>query len=309
MTPIYLSDAALAALDISTADIVQAIEDVLDSGAEVSTAPKTSVIAPDGRYMMATLAASDRAGVIVVKSVMVNDRNKARGLPGINGAILILDAETGQLRATMDANWVTAVRTAGLSAVAARRLAAPDAATLALVGAGVQAQSHLAAFAEMFPLSEVRVFGRSAGSVADLCETARGLGLRAVAAETPEACLRDADIVVSSVTLDYSIAPFLSADWLRPGAFAAITDLAIPWHKNSLTAFGSIHVDDLAQERAMEKPMVAPDLITGDLRDLVRDGAAAHDGPRAFVFRGIAAGDLAVAAMAYHRAGGKDGQT
>ena len=113
----YIDDARLAGLGITPADVRAAIEDVLRAieAGTVTIAPKTMAVAPDGRYMMATLSASDADGLIAVKSVMVNDRNKARGLPGINGAILLLDAETGVLRAVLDANWVTAERTAGLS--------------------------------------------------------------------------------------------------------------------------------------------------------------------------------------------------
>ncbi|MCG6902062.1 MAG: ornithine cyclodeaminase family protein [Rhodobacter sp.] len=306
MTTLYLDDAALAGLGITTPEIVTAIEDTLRGlvAGTITAAPKTAAIAPDGRYMMATLAASDAAGLIVVKSVLVNDRNKANGLPGINGAILLLDSETGQLRATLDANWVTAVRTAGLSAVAARRLADPASRTLGLIGAGVQGESHLRAFAQMFPLEHVAIHSRSQTSVDRLIDIARELGLDAVSA-TAQAAISDADIIVSSVTLNYDTAPFVDARWLKPGAFAAITDLGIPWQPAGQSAFGRIYVDDLEQEKAMEKPMVAADLITGDLTGLVVDGAAPDPArPSAFIFRGISVGDLAVAALAYQRATG-----
>ena len=301
-----LDDAALAGLGITGAEIIGAIEDGLRAlrRGEVSAAPKASVIAPDGRYMMATLSASDTLGVIAVKSVMVNDRNKGRGLPGINGGIMLLDAETGELKAMVGANWVTAVRTAGLSAVAAKRLANPQSSQIALIGTGVQAESHLRAFHELFPLSHVRAFGRGQAGIDKTRAVATELGLTFETGD-PEACLKGADIVVSSVTLDYTIEPFLDARWLKQGAFAAITDLGIPWVSEGQGAFGRIYVDDLAQERAMEKPMVAPDLITGELADLVV-GEAVYDQAMAsaFIFRGIAVGDLAVAALAYARAKG-----
>ncbi len=305
-TPIFLSDDALQALGITPSEVQEAIETALVAGrkGEISAAPKASVIAPDGRYMMATLSASDALGIIAVKSVMVNDRNKSRDLPGINGAIMILDAETGLLKAVIGANWVTAVRTAGLSAVAASRLANPEAQTIALIGTGVQAESHLRAFSSMFPLKTVLVHGRGAAGIAKTQAVAEGLS-SAFEVCDPETCLRRADIVVSSVTLDYTIEPFLDARWLKPGAFAAITDLGIPWHDAGQSTFGRVYVDDLAQERAMEKPMVAPSLITGELADLAI-GAPSYDAgsPSAFIFRGIAVGDLAVAGLAYARAVG-----
>lgn len=299
-----LDDDALANLGITNAEIVEAIEDVLRAAREgqISAAPKSSVIAPDGRYMMATLSASDQMGVIVVKSVMVNDRNKAAGRPGINGGIMLLDAETGALRAVFGANWVTAVRTAGLSAVAAKRLANPASETLGLIGTGVQAESHLRAFHDIFPLSHVCAFGRGTSGIEKIENVAKELGLSFTQADA-KTVLERSDIVVSSVTLDYSIEPFLDANWLKPGAFAAITDLGIPWKQSGQTRFDRVFVDDLAQEKSMEKKMVSPGLITGELADLVVDGAQYDPtGPSAFIFRGIALGDLAVASLALHKA-------
>jgi len=305
MPPIHLDDAALAGLGLTTAEIVAAIEDTLRGVADgsLTAAPKSAAVAQDGRYMMATLAASDAAGLIVVKSVMVNDRNKARGLPGINGAIMLLDSETGELRGTLGANWITAVRTAGLSMVAAKRLAAPDSSSLGLIGAGVQGESHLRALADLFPLSHVLIHSRSQGGIDHLIKVARSLGLQAKPA-TAQDTISKADIVVSSVTLNYDTQPFLDARWMKPGAFAVITDLGLPWEPAGQAAFGRIYVDDIAQEKSMAKPMVAPKLVTGDLTGLISDPKVAHDPERsaAFIFRGIAAGDLAIAALAYGRA-------
>lgn len=307
--PLFLGEADLAALGITTSDAVEAIETALrDAQAgRLWAAPKSAVLPGDGRYLMTTLAVSDTVGVSAVKFAMVSPGNPARGLPSTNSAIMIMDAQTGQLRAVMDGNWVTAVRTAGLSAVAAKRLADPAAASVAFVGCGVQARSHLEAFAEQFPLREIRVFGRGAVNVERLCEAARAKGLRAKVTTSAQAALEGADIVVTSVTLDYSIKPFLDARWLKPGAFAAITDLAIPWRDDSMAAFARIYVDDLEQEAAMEKKMVPPGSITGDLAVLVcQEPPVSYDpaSASAFVFRGMALGDLALAGLAYRRAVG-----
>lgn len=309
---IYLSDADLAGLGIETADVVAAIEQTVLDKAEglVWAAPKSAVMPGDGRYAMATLAGSDRLGVVAVKSVMVCPENATRGLAGINGAIMLLDSATGVLIGLIDANWVTAVRTAGLSAVMAKRLANPAAKSVAFIGTGVQAHSHMGAFADLFPLEDIHVFGRGQANIDKLCEAAVDLGLKATAHDTTEAAVRDADIVVSSITLSYDVAPFIDAGWLKAGAFAAITDLAIPWQDATMKAFETLYVDDKAQEVAMEKPMVATDLISGDLDGLVTGREVAvfdADKRSAFVFRGLAIGDLAVAGLAYHKASSQKG--
>lgn len=299
---LYLPDAELDGMNIPPAALADAIEDALRAKAEgrLHVAPKSVILPGQARYMMSTLAVGDD-GLTVVKQVTVSPENPGRGLPTSNGAVIVLDAETGLLRALLGANWITAHRTAALSAVAARRMAEPTSQTIAFVGCGVQARSHLTAFRDMFPLKRVLAVGRGRANIDALCEFARDMGLEAEAASAEDA-LRAADIVVTSVTLDYATKPFLDAGWLKPGAFAAITDLCIPWLPDSTAAFGTVIVDDLEQERSMEKPMPLSS-IAGDLTDLVtKDVPLDTSAPRAFAFRGIALGDYAAAALALRHA-------
>jgi ornithine cyclodeaminase len=297
---IYLPDQALERLGITPPQIADAIEAALVAKAEgrLHTTPKSAILPGDGRYMMSTLAVGDD-GLVVLKAVGVYPGNADRGLDAINGAVIVMDAETGLLRAVMGANWITGVRTAALSAVAARRLANPNAETVAFVGCGVQASSHLTAYMSMFPLKKIFAVGRGTANVERLCEEARGVGLEAQSTSA-EAALSAADLVVSSITLDYSITPFLEATWLKPGAFATITDLFIPWSAESAGAFDTIVVDDLEQERTSEKPMVPFDQIKADLTGLIgRDDLAYQPNKvTAFAFRGLALGDYAAAALA-----------
>lgn len=300
----YISDADLDALNIRPSEVADAIETALIAKAEgrLHTSPKSAILPGDGRYAMSTLAVGDD-GYIVVKQVTVCPENPARGLPSINGAIMVLDGHTGLLRAVLGANWITAIRTAALSVVAARRLADPGAETIAFVGTGVQAHAHLDAFAELFPLKRVRVFGRGKSNIDKLCQYARGIGLKAEASATAKEALTDADLIVTSVTLDYTIQPFLDARWLKPTAFAAITDVCIPWIDEGMAAFRSIVVDDREQERESERPMVPYDQVTGDLTELVAGQTGAHslEQPAAFAFRGLSIGDYAAAVLALRR--------
>ena len=301
-----LSDRDLAGLGIKPEEVADAVESALYDKANgiLHVAPKSALLPGDGRYMMATLSVGDRNDMTVVKSVTVSPDNTNRGLPAINGAILVMDARSGLLRAVLGANWITGVRTAALSAIAARRLAHPEAGIIAFVGCGLQARTHLEAFRSEFPLREVRGIGRTVSKVEEFCAEVRSTGLEAVVAEDIETALRDADIVVSSITLDYSVEPFIDARILKPGAFAAITDLAIPWQPDGMTAFGTLVVDDLEQEQTAERPMVPPDRIACDLTQLVCGPEVTIDRsqPSAFAFRGIALGDYAAAALALNKA-------
>ena len=121
----YLSETALAGLGITTGEVVESIETAIAGSARstVWSAPKAVIQPGDGRYMMAALAATDDPALLAVKTVVLNPRNTERGLPQINGLVTMLDSDTGLPAAILDGNWITAVRTAGLSAVAARRMA------------------------------------------------------------------------------------------------------------------------------------------------------------------------------------------
>jgi len=304
---LYLPDETLAGLGITTAEVVECIEKAAraEAGGTLWTAPKSAFFTGDGRYMMSTLAAAEEPALVAVKQVTVCPENAGRGLPIINGAIMLLDAETGLLRAVLGANWVTAVRTPGLSAVVAKRLANPNSASIAFIGCGVQARSHLEAFAELFPLSEVRALGRGQANIDRLCDLARAKRLSARACRDAREAVEGADLVVSSVTLTSDAAPFVDARWLKPGAFASITDVARPWEPAGMAALGTVIVDNLAQEAASPKPMVDPKLVSGDLVGLVTGKVGARFDPvrpSAFVFRGIAIGDIALAGLAYRRA-------
>jgi len=304
VSALYLCDDDLASLGIQPDDVADAIESALlaKSKGNLLTSPKAALLPGDGRYVMSTLAVGSD-DIVVVKTVGVFPDNAARGLPAINGAIQVLDAKTGLLRAVLDANWITAVRTAALSAVAARRLANPNSRTIAFVGCGVQASSHLAAFRTMFPLERVLAIGRGRTNIERFCAEATELGFDASESDV-DLALAEADIVVTSVTLDYTVDPFLNGSLLKPGAFAAITDLFIPWHETSSSAFDTIVVDDLEQESTADKPMVPASQITTDLTGLIsrNDLTWSEDRRSAFAFRGISLGDYAAALLVLNRA-------
>jgi len=309
---LYLTHERLQALDIRTAEVIDSIEHLIRGreNEKVWNAPKSAVTHPDGRYFMATLAAADDPPLLAVKSLVLNPRNPERGLMSINALVTLLDSETGVPLAIVDGNWVTAVRTAGLSAVAARRLARTDSAVAAFVGCGVQAHSHLQAFSSLFALEEVRAFGRGSTNRDALCEAAAEMGCKSIPSSSAESAVRDADLIVSSVPFSVGLDPFIDARWLKPGAFASITDLAAPWMDEGLPAFDRIVIDDAEQESKMPDPLVARELVSGDISDLVNGRLPGRENAQqriAFVFRGLALGDLALAALAFERANAASG--
>ena len=303
----YLSQSTLENLQLTTEAVVEGIETLIRGRghSQVWNAPKAVVTPADGRYMMATLSAADDPPFLAVKSLLLNPLNPQRGFKSINALVVLHDSDNGLPLAIIDGNWVTAVRTAGLSAVAAKWLAKPDASIAAFIGCGVQAHSHLRAFAELFSLKEIHAFSRGTANRDAFCRTAKEMGYATIASSTAQDAVSGADLIISTVTISPQLTPFISARWLKPGAFATLTDLAASWHADSMSAFDRIVIDDLEQESKMQQPLVNPSIVSGDLTNLVNGDILArcnNDERTAFVFRGLALGDLAVAALAYQRA-------
>lgn len=304
----YLPASVLEKLHLSAEEVVGCIEHLLieQVAHRAWNAPKSVIMPPDdGRYLMATLAAADDPPFLVTKSLVLNPENPKKGLGTIHSLVTLLDSHTGIPLAVMDGNWVTAIRTAGLSAVAARRLARPDASVAAFIGCGVQAHSHLRMFAGLFPLKEVRVYGRGTNSRDAFCRASQAMGLRTVICQTAQEAVTEASLVVTSVMISPGLQPFLDARWLSPGVFVTMVDLAASWIPDTLKTLDQVIIDDLQQEASMEKPLVDPAWVHGDLCGLVNGSVAARTSGQqkiAFAFRGLAMGDLALAGLAYQRA-------
>ena len=93
-----------------------------------------------------------------LKTVCVLPDNPQRGLDAHQGTVTLFDGETGETRAIMNASAITAIRTAAVSAVATRLLAREDARELGILGAGVQARSHLEALRLVRDFDRVRIY-------------------------------------------------------------------------------------------------------------------------------------------------------
>lgn len=150
-----------------------------------------------------------------IKVITVFPGNHGTEYDSHQGAVLLFETERGRLLAVLDASSITAIRTAAVSGVATRALARSDASTLALLGSGVQAATHLEAVALVCPLRRVRVWSRDPAHVARFVEAARARHPFAIeAAPTAREAVSDADVVC---TVTASREPVLEGAWLRPG--------------------------------------------------------------------------------------------
>lgn len=164
--------------------------------------------------------------IVGVKVVTVMPGNHGTDLDAHQGAVLLFEADRGRLLAVVDASSITAIRTGAASAVATRALAREDAGDLAILGAGVQAASHLAAMRAARDLRRVRVWSRTPEHAREFAEretARRGIAVEAVA--TPELAVEGADLVCTTTS---ATEPVLQGRWLDPGAHVNAVGACLP---------------------------------------------------------------------------------
>ena len=96
-----------------------------------------------------------------IKVVSVFLDNHTKGLSSHQGVVLLFESETGALISIQDAEEITAIRTAAVSGMATKILANPDSETLAILGSGVQAETHLEAIVNVSPIRKVNIWSRN----------------------------------------------------------------------------------------------------------------------------------------------------
>lgn len=171
---------------------------------------------PDGEafgFMPAYLGADDCFGAKVITAF---HKNIGTEYPSHMGYVMLFESQHGSFVGMADASVITEVRTGAVSAVATDLLARKDAKKLAIIGAGAQGRSHLAAILCVRNIEEVTVFDlrpESARKYAE--EMQKKYGIPVNVSESAEECVRDADVIC---TLTPSKEPFLRKEWIKPGA-------------------------------------------------------------------------------------------
>ncbi len=169
------------------------------------------------RFLGVMPAATDDA--MGVKLVTFYPRNAGTPVPTVMAVVVLFRPDTGEPIALINANALTAMRTAAVSAAVTNRLASPDSRVLALLGSGVQAASHLGALGRVRRFDEVRVWSRTR-------EHAQAFAVRhGATAMDAESAVRGADVIVTATP---SREPILKGAWLKPGAHVNAVGAPMP---------------------------------------------------------------------------------
>jgi alanine dehydrogenase len=175
---------------------------------QVSAPPRNQVNAPDG-FLLA-MPAFMPGNLIAVKLVSIFHENHKLGIPSHHAIIYLCDAQTGLPRAFLDGTYLTAIRTAGAAALSTKLLGREQVRTLAIIGAGVQAEAHLGLVSRVRPFKEIRIASLDVSRAQRLAK----LDPRAQAMDSIEQAVRSADVLCLCTS---STQPVIQADWLREG--------------------------------------------------------------------------------------------
>jgi len=257
---------------LTRADVVRTMSDV-DAVAVVAEALRlhgeNRVVLPEEAYLpwrspggaanrclaMPGAVDFDDGYAVGLKTINASLGNVANGLPRSQGFTLLLDGETARPRVLMEAAYISALRTAAVTAVAAQWLGREGQSSLGLIGCGTLAMSHLTLLADTVPtLTDVRLYdidtARAEKFRADAVAALPRLNVEVVA--TPRDCVTGVDLVVPVTTVTEGYIPW---EWLTPG-----------------TLVSNVSLDDLLPDVVHHCDLLVVDdweLVSGDNRRLL----------------------------------------
>lgn len=299
-------------------ECIELISDALASLArgEVFQPLRTIVRPPDARGLLGLMPAYRHGGqgAFGMKVICVFPGNPSLGKDAHQGMVILFSQETGEPLALMNASQITAIRTAAVSAVATRLLARTDAVELGIIGAGVQARTHLVALASVRSIKRARVACRNPEHATQLVREMQDKVVFPIeTVSSNEAAVRDADIVVTATSAHE---PVIRRDWIADGAHINAIGTHSPQSREIDTATmaaARIFVD--RRESALneagdyllaaQEGAVTPDSIVAEIGELVIESKQGRISPQEitlFKSLGLAIEDVVCAEYLFRKA-------
>lgn len=250
-------------------DIIDAIEDAFRAEGDGRSAvfPVARGTGSDPTHIVAVKSGRDGStNLIGVKVASYVPSNRARGLASHTSTTLLIDDETADVLAVVEAGYLNGMRTAAANAVAVRALARPEAAVLSVIGLGAQAVFEAGAVCLVRPIEKIYAASRSASSNEQFCKAVQARTGLPVAIVDAEEAVRRAEILV---TVTPSTEPLFEADWVQPGTH--------------ISAMGADNVGkmelpvELVARSTLVMDLPAQAIVLGEAQHVARLGLVARD--------------------------------
>lgn len=298
-------------------DLIAAMESALakfSAGDVLQPVRSVLMVGPTKAYFGLMPAYVPAPASLGAKLVTVFGENHAKGLPSHLATILLLDPDTGSLIALMDGRYITEARTAAVSAVSARFLARPNASTVAIIGSGVQARSHLEALQHVRQPEQVRIWSpRQHSRQQFVDDMSPRVPVPITACGSAEEAVQGADLIVLVTS---SKTPVIMDGWVSPGAHVMCIGACRPDQREmdpDLVKRGRLFVDSRAAALVESGDVVMniaaglfdPSHIRGEVGELVLgrvNGRASDSDVTIFKSLGMAVEDVVAADLVFRRA-------
>lgn len=321
---LLLSRANILALELTPKAVVEVVTQALREHAAgtYEMHPKIGVH-PTGtdpaNFIHAMPAYLRQLGACGLKWVAGFAKNYQRDLPNVTGVQVYNDTDTGIPLAIMDCGYLTGLRTAAVSAIAAREGARPDAETLALAGCGFEGTMHLRFITHEIPtIRRVRLRDIRPEAMSALKTTASSYFPGPIELYSDNAsCLDGADVISTCTNGDEQL---VRPEWFKPGAMAVGIEGGCAFTAEALHSADKFVVDDIPLAEYFDK--IGRDRLTEDGRpdpefpggmpkvhatigELVTGKKLGRENPRERIIAipiGMAICDIALAHLAYQTA-------
>jgi ornithine cyclodeaminase len=250
--------------------------------------------------------------VMGLKAISVFPGNHTTDHDSHQGTVMLFETKNGRLLAMMDAGKITAIRTAAVSGVATRLLARDDASDLAILGSGVQAETHLEAMLVARKISGVRVWSHHFEHAQKFAQASAGHSVPIKAVGSVKEAVDGADIIC---TVTSATEPILQGHWISPGthinavgssvAFARELDTAAVVNSKLFVDRRESTVNEAGDFLFPKKEgAIGDDHIQGEIGEILLEqigGRASSKEITLFKSLGLAAEDVASAHYIYQK--------
>lgn len=308
---LYLSRSDVEIINLSMRQVIDVVENVfVEKGrGNVEMPPKPGIHTKEDSFIHAMPAFISSLNAAGMKWVSGYPRNSSIGLPYISGLIILNDANTGLPICVMDCAWVTAMRTAAATAVAAKYLAIKNPTRLAIIGCGVQGRSNVEALLSMFDSVELVASYDIDKERLEAYVLGMGKSHSAtfVASKSPENAVKGAHIIVTATPILKRPVPVIEAGWFDRGSFGCPLDFDSYWTAEALDLADKFCTDDMGQLEYYKTVGYFSNVpkVYGELEEIIsgkKPGRESNEERTISMNLGIAGEDVAVASAIYDRA-------
>lgn len=306
---LYLSQEDILDMKIPVREMIPLVEQGLKEHGlgQVENPPKPGIHAKSDSFIHAMPAYFRKLGIGGIKWVSGYPSNRELGLPQILGVMITNDMETGLPTAIMDCRWITAVRTAAVSAVTAKFCASKGSEILGVIGCGVQGRMTLGALKEVTPtLKKVKAYDINLEAAKKYKDLEKQVGVEVTPVKSVEEAAKDSDMILTAT--QRLPKPLVRNEWFKSGALGMGLEASRAWYGDAILTADKFVTDSWDQTTHFHEQGAFPEglpKLYAELGEIVAGKKKGRDNQKERILAiniGLALEDVIVADYVYRKA-------